>query len=124
MPMHATVMGSNVEPLSNDFEIIADDFDEAEAAARQIADSGTKCCIRWHRTNDGQVGYWGPSGATLKPHWYAKLGRPFAAPGATKSARVELRVHDDTKAAWQAKADAAGLSLNAWAEATLSAAKK
>lgn len=36
-----------------------------------------------------------------------------------KTARVELRVHPDTKAAWQAQADAAGLSLNAWAEARL-----
>lgn len=41
-----------------------------------------------------------------------------------KSARVELRVHPDTKAAWQAKADAAGISLAAWIEATLNSAKR
>jgi predicted HicB family RNase H-like nuclease len=53
-----------------------------------------------------------------------KRGRKRLPPGASKSARVELRVTDSTKAGWQAKADAAGLSLNAWAEATLNAAKK
>jgi hypothetical protein len=53
-----------------------------------------------------------------------KRGRPPVPPDARKDARVELRVHPDAKAAWQAKADAAGLSLNAWAEAALNAAKK
>lgn len=43
---------------------------------------------------------------------------------ARKDARVELRVHPDTKAAWQAKADAAGLSLAAWIEGTLDRTKK
>lgn len=41
-----------------------------------------------------------------------------------KTARVELRVHPDTKATWQAKADAAGISLAAWIEATLNSAKR
>ena len=80
MPMHATVMGSNMEPLSDDFEITNDDFSEAEETARQIADNGTKCCIRWSRTDDGQVGYWGPAGAVFEPRWYVKMGRPTAAP--------------------------------------------
>ena len=53
-----------------------------------------------------------------------KRGRKPVPPDARKDARVELRVHPDSKSAWQAKADAAGLSLAAWIEATLSAAKK
>lgn len=53
-----------------------------------------------------------------------KRGRKPVPPDARKDARVELRVHPDTKAAWQAKADAAGLSLAAWIEATLSAIAK
>lgn len=48
-----------------------------------------------------------------------RRGRPPVAEEDRKTARVELRVHTDTKAAWQAQADAAGLSLNAWAEARL-----
>lgn len=43
---------------------------------------------------------------------------------AHKGARVELRVHPDTKIAWQAKAGAAGISLAAWIEGTLDRAKK
>lgn len=54
----------------------------------------------------------------------AKRGRKPVPPDARKDARVELRVHPATKAAWQAKADAAGLSFAAWAEATLNAAQK
>lgn len=46
-----------------------------------------------------------------------KRGRPPLAAGKAKKARVELRVHEDTKAAWQAKADEAGLTLQAWVEA-------
>jgi len=53
-----------------------------------------------------------------------KRGRKPIPPDARKDARVELRVHPNTKAAWQAKADAAGLSLAAWIEAALNAVKK
>lgn len=53
-----------------------------------------------------------------------KRGRRPVPPDARKDARVELRVHPDAKAAWQTKADAAGLSLAAWIEATLNAAKR
>jgi predicted HicB family RNase H-like nuclease len=34
-----------------------------------------------------------------------------------------MRVHPDVKAAWQAKADAAGLSLRAWIERALARAR-
>lgn len=50
-------------------------------------------------------------------------GRKPLPSGAGKTARVELRVQPDKKTAWQAKADAAGMSLNAWAEARLDKAK-
>ena len=62
--------------------------------------------------------------ATAALESIAKRGRPPVPPEARKDARVELRVHPDTKAAWQANADAAGLSLAAWIEATLDRAKK
>lgn len=52
-----------------------------------------------------------------------KRGRKPVPAEDRKDARVELRVHPDTKATWQAKADAAGLSLSAWAEAALDKAK-
>jgi hypothetical protein len=45
-----------------------------------------------------------------------KPGRKPLAEGAGKTARVELRVKPDTKAAWQAKADTAGMTLQAWVE--------
>lgn len=53
----------------------------------------------------------------------AKPGRKPLAEGQGKTARVELRVLPATKEAWQAKADAAGLTLQAWVERSLSRAK-
>lgn len=50
-------------------------------------------------------------------------GRKPLPEGAGKTARVELRVRDATKTAWQAKAAAAGLTLQAWIERALSRAK-
>lgn len=43
-----------------------------------------------------------------------KRGRKPLPPESRKDARVELRVHPDIKADWQAKADNAGMSLSAW----------
>jgi hypothetical protein len=43
-------------------------------------------------------------------------GRKRLPEGAGKTARVEMRVHPDTKAAWLEKAAAAGLTLQAWIE--------
>lgn len=54
----------------------------------------------------------------------SKRGRKPLPTEARKNARVDLRVHPNTKTAWQAKADAAGLSLAAWIEGTLDRAKK
>lgn len=76
MSITATVMDINNCPISNDFVICNDDFSQVEQAAEQAAENGTKCCIRWSRSSDGQVAYWGPKGACFSPHWYAKPGRP------------------------------------------------
>ncbi len=43
-------------------------------------------------------------------------GRKPLAEGEGKTARIEMRVHHDTKAEWLAKAAAAGLTLQAWIE--------
>ena len=50
-------------------------------------------------------------------------GRKPLPPGVGKLARVDMRVHAETKAAWQAKAKAAGLKLQAWIERELGRAK-
>lgn len=76
MPTRATIYNADDMPISKDFLIIGDDFDEAEEFAAAKAAEGVKCCIRWHRDDDGQVAYWGPRGACFKPHWYSKPGRP------------------------------------------------
>ena len=57
--------------------------------------------------------------ATASLDAIAKRGRPPLAPDDRKDARVELRVHPDIKADWQAKADNAGMSLSAWIVATI-----
>lgn len=53
----------------------------------------------------------------------AKPGRKPLADGEGKTARVQLKTRPDQKAAWQAKADAAGLTLNAWVERALDRAR-
>ena len=50
-------------------------------------------------------------------------GRKPLAEGEGKTARVELRVLPADKAAWQAKATAAGLTLQAWIERALGRAR-
>lgn len=46
----------------------------------------------------------------------AKPGRKPLPDGAGKTARVQLKLTPADKAAWLAKAEAAGLSLQAWVE--------
>ena len=70
MSMHAIVIASDGEPISDDMDITRDDFSAAEAFATKAAANGTRCCIRWIRADDGQTAYWGPSGAVFTPHWY------------------------------------------------------
>lgn len=77
MSVFATIYNTEFEPLTDGAEVETDaEFSVIEAKAQELAAGGTKCCIRWSRDSDGQVAYWGPAGATLKPHWYAKPGRP------------------------------------------------
>ena len=80
MTITAIVLGSNMEPLSDDMEIKRDDYSAAEQFATEAAANGTKCCIQWARSEDGQMAYWGPAGAVFKPHWYVRMGRPELAP--------------------------------------------
>ena len=73
----AAIYNTDFSPISDDFEVATDaEFLALETQAQKLAAAGTKCCIRWARDSDGQVAYWGPAGAALKPHWYAKPGRP------------------------------------------------
>lgn len=77
MRVFATIYNTEFEPLTDGAEVETDaEFSGIEAKAQELAAGGTKCCIRWSRDSDGKVAYWGPAGATLKPHWYAKPGRP------------------------------------------------
>jgi hypothetical protein len=77
MSMYATICNTEFDPLTDSVEVATDaEFEPLEAQAAELAAAGKKCCIRWIRESDGQVAYWGPAGATLKPHWYAKAGRP------------------------------------------------
>lgn len=73
----AAIYNQEFAPLTDGAEVETDaEFGAIEARAQELAAAGTKCCIRWTRDSDGQMAYWGPSGASLKPHWYAKPGRP------------------------------------------------
>jgi hypothetical protein len=76
MSLRAVVLNANYDEISKSFEIDSDDFSEVEGFAASEAAKGTKCCIQWSRESDGQLAYWGPRGACLKPHWYSKQGRP------------------------------------------------
>lgn len=67
MTIIATVIDENNRAISDIFVVENDDFSSAEQAAKQSAE---KCCIRWSRSSDGQVGFWGPAGASFDPHWY------------------------------------------------------
>ncbi len=76
MSITATVFDANDAPISRDFVIRDDNFSVAEKAARKAAEDGMRCYIRWQRSTDGQIAYWGPRGACFAPHWYARPGRP------------------------------------------------
>lgn len=68
----AWICDADMEPLTDRVEIKDDsDFLAIQTQASQIGMTGTDCCIRWMRSTDGQVAYWGPSGAMFSPYWYA-----------------------------------------------------
>ncbi|MFM5431411.1 hypothetical protein ACET9P_11020 [Aeromonas veronii] len=68
----------NDEPLTDEgFEIHDDsDFDVVELAAKNAAQSGVRCYIKWSRDSDGQSAYWGPSGTCFEAYIYSAPGRP------------------------------------------------
>lgn len=69
--MWAVIYSTDFEPLTDGVEIATDpEFSAIEDQAIKFAEAGTKCCIQWSRDSDGQVAYWGPTGAMLAPHWY------------------------------------------------------
>ena len=73
MSTWAAIYSAGGEPLTDSVLIAGDaEFDALETTASVISEAGTKCCIRWCRDSDGQVAYWGPTGAMLTPHWYAR----------------------------------------------------
>ena len=77
MSTSASIFDANHTPIFDGGEIDTDaEFDALEIRAEEFAAAGTKCYIRWERDDDGQVAYWGAQGATLKPYWYTKSGRP------------------------------------------------
>lgn len=124
----ARIVGAGLEPVNDSFVEFPDGqddrFDDLEQQAAEIAASGIKCAIHWHRRTDGQSGYWGPKGVSMQPQWFSPKGRPPLQNDERKDARIELRVRKSKKAAWQAKADDQGLSLNEWIEKTLDTVKK
>lgn len=66
--MRAYILDAETNQIGDQFEIESDnDFNLIEDAAKS---TGQKCCIKWDRSSDGQVGFWSPSGATFDPYWY------------------------------------------------------
>lgn len=84
MTITAIVLDINHCQISKEIIVENDDFSEAEEAAEAAAENGTKCCIQWNRSSDGQVAFWGPKGSCFQPHWYAKPGRPSEMAGGKK----------------------------------------
>lgn len=68
----------NDDPLTDEgFEIHGDsDFDAVELAAKNAAQSGMRCYIKWSRDSDGQSAYWGPNGTCFEAYIYSAPGRP------------------------------------------------
>ena len=87
MSITATVMDAEMRPISEDFPVIADDFVPAIREAKRLSANGTRCCIMWQRSEDGQVAYYGPRGCSLNPQWYG------AAPGRPKEIEAGRRVN-------------------------------
>lgn len=119
----ARIVGAGLEPVNDSFVEFPDgqdaSFNDLEQQAAELAASGVRCAIHWHRSTDGQSGYWGPKGVSVQPQWFSPKGRPPLPNDERKDARIELRVRKSKKSAWQAKADYQGLSLNEWIEKTL-----
>jgi len=67
----ATILDADFSPIGGaDYRIIDDEFQEVEDAAKAFAAAGTKCCIQWHREDDGMTAYYGLKGCQINPYWY------------------------------------------------------
>lgn len=88
MTITATIFGRDMAPLMTDFVGNDDDgpMEEAEGFAQALASCGMACCVRWHRSGDGQVAYWSPRGCQLEPHWYGLETRGGAGRGQGRKA--------------------------------------
>jgi len=73
---------------------------------------------------EGEVFWAADIGPTTGVACRVPKGRKPLPEGAGKEARIEVRCHEADKAALQAKADAAGLSLSAWLVKTGLSARK
>lgn len=68
--MKAYILDKEFNEIGGPFVIKNDDdLDYLEIAAK---DDYVNFCIRFDRSEDGQSGYWTPSGASFEPHWYAE----------------------------------------------------
>lgn len=83
--MNVSIINQDGDPIA-DYQINGDDeFDNIEEIAKK---SAKKCAISWSRDSDGQQAYWGPSGASFRPHWYG--GQKSPTPDEIRAARGDL----------------------------------
>ena len=81
MSISAYLIDADHNQITDGCEIDRDDeFAALVTEAQEAAANGAKCAIRWERDSDGQVAYWGVAGASLKPQWFARMGRPELPP--------------------------------------------
>lgn len=63
----ATLVDRDFSPLGDDFVVIDDDFSEVVKAAKA---AGQPCFVRWVRESDGQQGFYGRRGRSMRPQWF------------------------------------------------------
>ena len=111
MAIIACLIDRDLNPISDDFEIVGDDFDSVVALARSKA---VACAIQWCRDSDGQLGYWGPNGAIVQPHFF-NGNRNAAKDDADKAlSYIHARCRPEDKVRWVKAAQAKKLKLTEW----------
>ena len=80
MTMIAYIINTDCDQISGDMPLADDsEFADVERMAKKYAREGIitregsragSCAIMWRRQSDGQVGYWGPTGACMSAYWY------------------------------------------------------
>lgn len=96
----ARIVGAGLEPVNDSFVEFPDgqdaSFNDLEQQAAELAASGIRCAIHWHRSTDGQSGYWGPRGVSVQPQWFSPRGRPKAGPDHEPPTKPRsIRLDDD-----------------------------